>query len=154
MAKQPNKFKKNLPDDQPNEPKQQTCQASGCPLFGTRSTSLNGSDKWWCRFHYGQELSNFARITDRITRSRPMIEHIRRLKQAVSADIVNPPPWMTSYPNNPEFSRREDETHGQYIARLEAALQKAIRQGIEHSKLEGAKELVSGFTETTRLNGS
>ena len=136
---------------EPKEPKQQTCQAAGCPLFGSRASSP-GSDKRWCYLHYGQDLKNFPRITDRIIRSRPMIEHIYRLKRATSKDIVELPPYLVTYPNNPKFSKRDDETFGHYVVRLEFALKNAVLQDVEKEHLENAKEMVSGFAEAKRVN--
>ena len=143
------KFRKTIQDIP--EPKQQTCTAAGCPLFGTRASG-SGASRWWCRFHYGQELSNFSRITERIERSRAMIEHIKRLKTANASDVQQAPAWLTVYQNNPKFNRNENETHGAYTQRLELALKNAILQNIEHSHLNSAKDMVSTFAESVSVS--
>jgi hypothetical protein len=42
------------------------CCANGCPLAGSLTTSTNGSDKWFCRVHFGTPYSEHDGITARI----------------------------------------------------------------------------------------
>ena len=81
-----------------------------------------------------------------------MIDHINRLKRSGADKIQKREPWLFNYGNNPEFSIREDESYGAYVTRLEAALKRAIMQGITHEKLEDTKEMVGGFAQTVRTN--
>lgn len=45
------------------------CAANGCPLLGSLSQSVNGSDKWYCRYHFGVDSRDWGNITLRIKRS-------------------------------------------------------------------------------------
>lgn len=129
-------------DDTPEqEPKQQSCQAHGCPLAGTKTLSP-GDAKWWCRYHYGQDTANFGEVTSRIGRSMAMIGHLQRVKRAHSAHHANPPSWMTHYTGNEAFSKREDENLGQYAMRLEIALRHFILDGLTRSGMETAKQTI------------
>lgn len=42
------------------------CCANGCQLAGTMSDSTSGSDKWYCRVHFGAPVADHSDITARI----------------------------------------------------------------------------------------
>lgn len=144
------KFTKEI-QSQEAKPHQQTCQAYGCPLTGTRSNSVKGGGEWWCRYHIGQSADSFALITDRINKSMPMFEHIKRLVRANSHQITTLEPSLYNYLRNPEFSIKETENHGQYVGRLVLTLRKFILDGVEHGQLNHAKSLVDGFQGVTAI---
>lgn len=146
MANKISKFKKR-DNDEDNKPKQQTCKAAGCPMFGTRSLSLTGSDEWWCRFHFGAETSDFATITERLRQSRFFVEHIQRLKKATSQQITNREPYLFTYQRNSEFSAREGETYGKYVLRLESALARYISHDLSQEKITETKGLVESLVD-------
>lgn len=56
------------------------CAAYGCPLPGGITDSTQGSDRWFCRFHFGREPREFDAITT----------DVRRMKR--DGDLDRPPP--------------------------------------------------------------
>lgn len=64
-------------------PRKTTCAAYGCPLPGSiASTTHPGeSTEWFCRFHFGEKVENFQKITQAI-RSGAAIESEEKAKQA------------------------------------------------------------------------
>lgn len=78
----------------PTAPGHHYCAASGCPMSGTLADSTNGSNDWYCQWHFGQSYSERGAITARINNR----DHL--LKRALR---------MCSEPPGAEISAQADE---------------------------------------------
>lgn len=44
------------------------CVAYGCPPPGGITDSTQGSDRWYCRFHFGKTVNEFDEVTREVRR--------------------------------------------------------------------------------------
>lgn len=99
------------------------CAAYGCPLRGTMSNSLNGSDTWYCRFHNGRNPADFDAISTRINRHQALIEHHARVSSA------GPIRGIEVQTGNALHRRAPGETYNQHLRRLTGLIFDAIHGG-------------------------
>lgn len=48
---------------EPGHARRGCCHVPGCPLPGSLTDSTNGTDRWFCRCHFGAPASDWARVT-------------------------------------------------------------------------------------------
>ena len=63
------------------------CAAHDCPLWGTSTFSTNGSETWYCRFHFRADSDNWGKITSRI---KNMLGELREYDHLKSVNPYNP----------------------------------------------------------------
>lgn len=124
-AKPPQEASQDSPARDPRK-----CAAWGCPLAGTHTDSLKGSDSWYCTFHNGHDTSEFDRISTRITRHLPLIEHYRKVSR------LGPIAGMAVVTGNALQRRQPGETYAQYLRRLGGLVFNAIH-GDERPATQG-----------------
>ena len=62
------------------------CAAFGCPMPGTRSNSISGSDEWWCRYHFNQDGAQNDLITHRIKQNRSLFLQLKDARESNDLD--------------------------------------------------------------------
>lgn len=122
------RYSKKTDDVQPLEPKSQKCIAHGCPLLGTMSNSLNGSDQWYCRFHNGRDVSQFDKVSLRINLHLALINHANRVERAGPC-VCDADPARYYNTGNAAYSKRPGEKWTGYVRRLNAMIHDAIHGG-------------------------
>ena len=103
------------------------CAAYGCPLPGTSCKSLKGGEQWYCRFHDGQDPTQFDAISQRIRKNIGLIEHADKIKRA--GPVVwgcNPEKFQSG---NALLRRQPGETWRPYLTRLTQLVTAAIYDG-------------------------
>lgn len=108
------------------------CAAYGCPLAGTNTSSLKGSEQWYCRFHDGHEVAEFDNISARINRHRALIEHeskVRRMGPIAGERVTT---------GNALHRRQPGESYADYLRRLSGLVFDAIHGGGPANRNEDA----------------
>ena len=123
---------KNQPDqDQPRRDPGK-CAAYGCPLAGTKTGSLKGSDQWYCRFHDGHDITEFDQISQRIRRHLPLIEHAAKMVR------LGPVAGSLVATGNAQHRKQPGENWSEYVRRLNGLVFSAIHGGGRATSSEDA----------------
>lgn len=111
----------------PAQPRGHKCSAYGCPLAGTNTDSLKGSDQWYCRFHNGRDVSEFDAISTRVNRHRALIEHARLVQRLGPVIMVTQPEKFQT--GNALHRKQPGESFVQYVNRLNGLIFDAVHNG-------------------------
>lgn len=123
------RYPKKTQQDQETTPQRNPmlCAAYGCPLTGTGCNGLKGSSQWYCRFHNGQDVSQFDAISQRINRILPLIRHEHLIRTAGPVMwAARPEKYQTG---NALIRHRPGESWLDYVKRLHGLILQGIYGG-------------------------
>jgi hypothetical protein len=134
MSRYPKQQQSDNKDEQ--KPRGHKCSAYGCPLAGTNADGLKGAEQWYCRFHFGHDVSEFDAISTRINRNHALIEHARLVQRLGPVVMATQPEKFQT--GNALHRRQVGEQWAPYLSRLNALIFDAIHNGPHSTKTEAA----------------
>jgi hypothetical protein len=122
------------------------CTAHGCPMHGSLTSSVNGSDSWTCSMHFRAHISNWQKTTQRIREHMPLVNLIKEIRMAQNGKPFDYSLWMSRLAGtNPEYIPGDEDRRRNgrlsmrmWQNRLEKLLFATVMPGMdEEEKSEG-----------------
>ena len=117
------------------------CAAYGCPMLGSMSGVIGGTE-WWCWLHFGRDLGRMQAITSEIRRNAWLADAITALRIALD-DGRDSPEWAKSFQkfghecateNRNDLLWLEGESETQWLLRLETAFGVIVAAAVPHHR--------------------
>ena len=112
------------------------CSVIGCPMPGTITDSVRGSETWFCRYHdYAKQYGYLAviEVTDRIKNNATIIKNLTKLKNSGMQARQKPEP------NWPDYNEKDLDIR-QWVNRQIVKLDQEIMSGLDEYKEENNRK--------------
>lgn len=105
-----------------------TCNAAGCHMLATNSTSTNGGGEWLCFIHFAADYEDRLRITAELGRLRWLVDIVRALRAGQNLTADQQQNFVLA--QRSDLRQRENEWPRGWMIRLENVLQQSCRDSL------------------------